>query len=329
MKTDRPAGCVSLLPQTPLVPRRPSPEPADQRSGVQGQRLRPTLVDISISGSQLCQISPPPLCCGEASTNTEATVAAPPLSQARQHAGNLSHHQEPPAPSLPPSREPSVTRGRALTASGRALSPRSQTPVVVVPRSNPSPEGGLDRKASLSYGHHRQTSVIHGIQHSRNTSFVNSPATSPLSPQVIAAANALPDGLTMSQEDLRESSPANGTVPQQSGFNTNGGSTLGAPGDASFAAGRRPERGQSGKAKHNHHRSQSRHPHHTQELKTVGEYALHHLFNSVSAPQPKREPRSTTDTVCWSSRSKDQSMHLRPEPARTSSRTHLRTWSRP
>ncbi|KAJ9669598.1 Cell morphogenesis protein PAG1 [Coniosporium apollinis] len=45
---------------------------------------------------------------------------------------------------------------------------------------------------------------------------------------------------------------------------------------------RRPERMQSGKAKRelNHARSQSRHHHQQQELKTVGEYALHHLFNA-------------------------------------------------
>ncbi|KAF2816182.1 uncharacterized protein BDZ99DRAFT_471444 [Mytilinidion resinicola] len=88
----------------------------------------------------------------------------------------------------------------------------------------------------------------------------------------------------MSQEDLRESPQANGTVLAAPSFSTNGGGIPGASADAaSFTVGaRRPERMQSGKAKreHHHHRSQSRHHGHPQELKTVGEYALHHLFNS-------------------------------------------------
>ena len=181
-----------------------------------------------------------------------------------------------------------MTRGRALTTSGRAVSPRSQTPVVVVP----SPDGGLERKPSVSYGHHRQTSIVHGIQHSRNTSFVNSPATSPLSPQVIAAAAATPlDGPTMSQEDLRETPVVSGTNLAGNGVAINGNAALGHSGERSIseastlnASTRRPERIQSGTSKreHHHHRSQSRHHHHPQELKTVGEYALHHLFNSVS-----------------------------------------------
>ncbi|KAF2459229.1 cell morphogenesis protein-like protein [Lineolata rhizophorae] len=50
--------------------------------------------------------------------------------------------------------------------------------------------------------------------------------------------------------------------------------------NTSSASRPRPERRHSGRVKreHNHHRSQSRH--HGAELKTVGEYALHHLFNS-------------------------------------------------
>lgn len=53
---------------------------------------------------------------------------------------------------------------------------------------------------------------------------------------------------------------------------------------------RRIERGPSGKAKkESHGRSQSRHHHH-QDLKTVGEYALHHLFNSVSDLDGNKRP---------------------------------------
>ena len=46
----------------------------------------------------------------------------------------------------------------------------------------------IDPKAA-AYGHHRQTSIVHGIQHSRNGSLASS-SSSPLSPQMIAAAGA-------------------------------------------------------------------------------------------------------------------------------------------
>jgi hypothetical protein len=181
-----------------------------------------------------------------------------------------------------------VTRGRALTASSRTLSPRSQTPVVLVASNKSSPDRGvgLERHPSLSYAHNRNTSIVHGgIRHSRNTSFVNSPATSPLSPQVIAASNTIPlNGPVMSQESITEAFTASGVQPIGSSANghtgvTNNGSVL-------QTTTHKPERVQSGRSSrkggHHHHRSQSRHHPQAHEMKTVGEYALHHLFNSVS-----------------------------------------------
>jgi hypothetical protein len=189
-------------------------------------------------------------------------------------------------PSIP-SREPSVTRGRALTASSRTLSPRSQTPAVVVASSNSSPDRGIgiERKLSQSYAHNRQTSIVHGIRHSRNTSFVNSPATSPLSPQANAASGSTIDGTVMSQESIADAFAAKGTHGGGSPANGYGGTgSVGAASDGSVSQ-RKPERAQSARSRkggHHHHRSQSRHQA-QHELKTVGEYALHHLFNSVSA----------------------------------------------
>jgi len=226
-------------------------------------------------------------------------AASFPLLQARQAAGNASHHIEHPSSA---SREPSQTRGRALTASSRTRTPRSQTPALVVASSNSSPDrtlGTLERKPSGSYAHNRNTSIVHGIQHSRNTSFVNSPATSPLSPQAIAAAVATLDGAVMSQESIAEAFVANGTHPAAN--NTNG--YTGAP--ASTAAGsegsathRKPERVSSARSSrkgHNHHRSQSRHHQHAHELKTVGEYALHHLFNSFIGQAEQKINQCMTD----------------------------------
>ncbi|KAJ6164695.1 hypothetical protein N7470_003367 [Penicillium chermesinum] len=92
------------------------------------------------------------------------------------------------------SRESSAVRGRAADSS--ALAPAipsrrghsgSKSPDVSTGR----PAGydvGLERRPSNSYGHHRQTSIVHGMQHSRNTSIAGSTSsTSPLSPELIAS----------------------------------------------------------------------------------------------------------------------------------------------
>ncbi|RMZ72481.1 cell morphogenesis [Pyrenophora seminiperda CCB06] len=183
------------------------------------------------------------------------------------------------------------TRGRALTASSRTIASRSQTPAAKGASGNSSPDRtfhSLERKPSGSYAHNRNTSIVHGIQHSRNTSYVNSPATSPLSPQIIAAAaGATIDGAIMSQESIADAFAANGMQPG-AGSGSVTGNVYGPAGahaassDGSISH-RRPERAPSSRSSrrgHNHHRSQSRHPQHPHELKTVGEYALHHLFNA-------------------------------------------------
>ena len=213
----------------------------------------------------------------------------------------MSHHIDSPSSA---SREPSQTRGRALTASSRTVASRSQTPAVKATSSNSSPDRtlqALERKPSGSYAHNRNTSIVHGIQHSRNTSFVNSPATSPLSPQIIAAAaGATIDGAVMSQETIAEAFAANGMQPGAStGHVYAGVGAQAASSDGSIPQ-RKPERAPSARSSrkgHNHHRSQSRHPPpHPHELKTVGEYALHHLFNSfISQADQKIIRCMTTD----------------------------------
>ncbi|KAF2677150.1 cell morphogenesis protein-like protein [Lentithecium fluviatile CBS 122367] len=223
--------------------------------------------------------------------------ASSPLAQTRPPAGNPSHHIEAPLGSSIPSREPSVTRGRALTASSRTLSPRSQTPAVVVASSNSSPDRSIERKPSQSYAHNRQTSIVHGIRHSRNTSFVNSPATSPLSPQAVAASGPTINGTVMSQESIAEAFAAKGTHPGGNAANGYGGAgTAGAANDGSVPQ-RKPERAQSARSRkggHHHHRSQSRHQQ-QHELKTVGEYALHHLFNSFNMQADQKIAQCLTD----------------------------------
>jgi hypothetical protein len=161
----------------------------------------------------------------------------------------------------------------------------------------------LERKPSGSYAHNRNTSIVHGIQHSRNASFVNSPATSPLSPQAIAAAGATLDGSVMSQESIVEAFAANGTHPAATatnGFNGFNGAPVGTAGNDGSVPQRKPERAPSGRSTrkgHNHHRSQSRHHagQHAHELKTVGEYALHHLFNSFIGQAEQKINQCMTD----------------------------------
>lgn len=148
-------------------------------------------------------------------------------------------------------------------------------------RNSPDVERTLERRPS-QYAHNRNTSMINGVQHSRNTSYVNSPATSPLSEhaQVIAGL----DGAIMSQDSITAAFSAHGVTTSTGAANGFAGAGLSpvALVDSSSTQ-RKPERAASRSSRkgHVHHRSQSRHhQQHPHELKTVGEYALHHLFNS-------------------------------------------------
>ena len=241
------------------------------------------------------------------------STAVPPASHPRPHpdlvnAANDSDGAYPQdsynavsaaAGTVKPYRDGSLNRGRGITvAAKRPPSPRAQT------SGGSRQDASLDRKPSLSYGHHRNTSIVHGIQHSRNASFA-SPLASPLSPAIIAAAGGAGhgiDALAMSPDGSVDMSPSsiftshtNGSLRSMTSNSTTNGSTPSSE-KASFDASinpvntgtiqRRPERMHSSKTRrgHDHHRSQSRHPHqHTPEQKTVGEYAIHHLFNSFVA----------------------------------------------
>ncbi len=137
----------------------------------------------------------------------------------------------------------------------------------------------------MPYGHHRQTSIVHGIQHSRSGSLASS-ASSPLSPAKIATAGSPgPDAPNMARPDNDSASP----LSSLSGSSFSSAATL-IPDRASAATDntltqKRVERmhSSSGRSRreHGHHHSHSRH-HHKEEVKTVGEYALHVLFTSVS-----------------------------------------------
>ncbi|KAJ5918683.1 hypothetical protein N7454_009827 [Penicillium verhagenii] len=128
------------------------------------------------------------------------------------------------------SRESSTVRGRATDPS--ALAPTlqarrghsgSKSPDVSAGRPA-GYDAGLERRPSNSYGHHRQTSIVHGMQHSRNPSKAGSTASSPLSPELIASLGRgapdevaiLPSKLDQSDTHSNHQSPAG--VPSSYGF---------------------------------------------------------------------------------------------------------------
>ena len=174
-------------------------------------------------------------------------------------------------------------------------------------RSPPSlNNGGTERKISVTYGHYRQGSKVQGpYQHSRNTSFVNSPATSPLSPYPTGAASTkatlAPEfvSLTMvhhgSPESRSTDSPSstvNGSMHSLTTSTLVGDQDIGDATNITHTQ-KRIDRTHSDRTRrdHSHQRSQSR----QQEQKTVGEYALHHLFNSVSGCDRCKD----TDLCTW------------------------------
>lgn len=198
-------------------------------------------------------------------------------------------------------RDPSRGRGPApangvsnvqTQLPGIAPSPRSQSSAGAV-RSPAGLDVGLERQPSVTQGHYRQTSRAQGAYlQARNGGFVSSPATSPLSPETPSSANSnpgLPDNLnhTMIHRGVSSRRPTESPSSTANGsLHGSSTSTLIEDQDIGDVSGgtstqRRLDRTQSVKARRGHdpQRSQSRH---SQEQKSVGEYALHHLFNKVS-----------------------------------------------
>ena len=210
------------------------------------------------------------------------------------------------AHSSPHGQDPLNTRGRnhgqlngpsvlqPLVQSNRAHSPRAQ-------RSNGdiasrAPAGALERRPSASYGHHRQTSIVHGMtHHSRNPSLTNSSSLNHRSPQLVAN-NVSHTGAGS------ESSYLNTSIADSSDIHFNGsssgtlsGSLHSFPSDVKFffeggetndlgenaITQKRIDRKQSAKHRRDHNRSQSKHQN-LPEQPSVGEYAMNHIFESVS-----------------------------------------------
>ncbi|KAK4617830.1 Cell morphogenesis protein PAG1 [Fulvia fulva] len=196
------------------------------------------------------------------------------------------------------SRDPAgQARGRALSSSIRNASPRAITPVQArAPSRSNKQSVDIERKPSVSYSHHRQASIVHGVQHSRNPSLLASTNSSPLSPGKIMASHS-PDAAAYTTASLKKSPSlgnlhSNGHVPNAAAIPINRSFENGI--GIGMASGQRgPARMHSGRVKrsHEHNRSQSRAQAQSTELKTVGEYALHHLFTSFIAEADDRIER--------------------------------------
>ncbi|KAI0968965.1 cell morphogenesis N-terminal-domain-containing protein [Xylaria arbuscula] len=201
------------------------------------------------------------------------------------------------------SRESSLEKLQSGGLAGIPESPRSAVPPTVsgtraaTSRAGIGPiiERAVDPKAA-AYGHHRQTSIVHGIQHSRNGSLSSS--SSPLSPQMIAAVGAgfLPERTDMTAITRQEADASVGSRPPTA---LSGSTALSSthPLEKTVSVSemnngalthtvppKKVERMHSKTRRdHGHHHSHSsRHPRDDQQ-KTVGEYALHILFTSFIA----------------------------------------------
>ncbi|KAG5929510.1 hypothetical protein E4U42_005655 [Claviceps africana] len=152
-------------------------------------------------------------------------------------------------------------------------------------------ERALEYSKPTAYGHHRQTSIVHGIQHSRNGS-QSSMSASPLSPQVIAAAGLGLDRFDPHSTATRQDTEVN--LPSRPGTSLAGPmlnplssmpmerSVSAADVSLSGSGQRKIERMHS-KSRREHPTHQSHSRARKDDQKTVGEYALHVLFTSFIA----------------------------------------------
>ncbi|KAI0150484.1 cell morphogenesis N-terminal-domain-containing protein [Xylariaceae sp. FL1272] len=198
------------------------------------------------------------------------------------------------------SRESSLEKLQSGALAGIPESPHfapssssTSSPAIRTPATRPGIgaliERAIDSKIA-AYGHHRQTSIVHGIQHSRNGS--HSSASSPLSPQIIAAAGAgllseRPDNTVTAQRPEMDASGGSRPPTALSGSTVSPSvhpleRTLSVS-ETSTLTQRTFERMHStSRRDYTHHHSHSSR-HHRDEQKTVGEYALHVLFTSFIA----------------------------------------------
>ena len=210
------------------------------------------------------------------------------LDYSRSHARDLSGSRGR-GPALPNIAISNVQSQQANSG----VSPRSQSSASVG-RSPAGSDTMLERRPSVNQNHYRQLSRAHSNHpQSRGAINVTSPVMSPLSPGTPGSASTTTsqtefhnNTMLRRQTSIRYPSDSSIATPNASNHmstasaNVNGERTLGE--NEGTIAPKRADRAQTSKSRssHNHHRSQSQHHH---EQKSVGEYALHHLFNKVGS----------------------------------------------
>ncbi|KAL6244165.1 Cell morphogenesis protein PAG1 [Rhinocladiella similis] len=170
-------------------------------------------------------------------------------------------------------------------------------------RGTSAVDSGLQRRTSNSYGHHRQTSVIHGLQHSRNPSFNSPTSASPLSPESLLNASNNVRYATSGRRGQYSAGESQSTFtsPVSSFQGHTQGQSIDSmidgqvpPPDSLSAQPRR--RKEHSRTRRGHaYNSSSAH----QEPRTPGEYALHHLFHAfvLRADQRINHCLSLVDTA--------------------------------
>lgn len=215
------------------------------------------------------------------------------LDEEDEDEANWTQTIRPPAIDTASTRLPAHSRDSSLDKLPHPP-PILTSPRIHPPRSRSAVGGATERIVDTSknstYGHHRQTSIVHGIQHSRNGSLASS-TSSPLSPQMIAAAGAAYERPDMHSVAARlEADPGYPSRPTTALAGPIQGSA-GLPMERTHSAVDLSSHGATQrKLERMHSRSRRDHPaHHSNssrshrdDQKTVGEYALHVLFTSVS-----------------------------------------------
>ncbi|KAI5463763.1 cell morphogenesis N-terminal-domain-containing protein [Mariannaea sp. PMI_226] len=192
-------------------------------------------------------------------------------------------------PAIDPPYRP--THSRESSADKTSQPPPTLTsPRIHIPHARAVIGGVVERVVdpkSVAYGHHRQTSIVHGIQHSRNGSLAST-KSSPLSPQMIAAAGGSLERLDM--QSVAGRLEGDGGYPSRPPTALSGATAVqmersGSSADLSAqgATQRKLERvhSKSRRDQGAHHNHPSRH--YKDEPKTVGEFALHVLFTAFIA----------------------------------------------
>ena len=218
-------------------------------------------------------------------------------------------------------RDQSVSRGRTTFGSTAgtlgiqaqsSLSARALSPRVGTGGEFPSRPGTAnterERRGSGSYGHNRQTSIIQGMQHSRNNSQANSPSYNNRSPQV-----ASPDQINLTARPTYNYGPAvsehypggygsiSSTTSSAHTFHSSSSTSVLTPSSIVEGAFANNESRDHGRREHGRsHSSKS-------EQKSVADYSLHHLFNSfVGRAEHKMskcakgipEPHARVEDIC-------------------------------